>query len=261
MRGLKVRDELPVYGIERALRRCFLVALLFSPVSAFATTVEITKPEECAPAIAANPEAAREAAAVWSRLGGGAPARLCEAAALEAMGATVTAAQMLTALGENDNRALVPAARASILEDAGRLWLLSDRPDISLKLLISADKITRPSADRWILRARAEAAEQNWAAAEASLGKALADRPADALALSLHAATLRHLDRPEAALIEARKALVLDPDLAEALFESAAALKATGQSREADQLWLRLIEVDPGSDLAALARQNLRASN
>ena len=66
-----------------APRPLVLAALLAAP----GARAEIRSADECAAAVAADPAAAREDAAVWLRMGGGVPARLCEASALAALGA------------------------------------------------------------------------------------------------------------------------------------------------------------------------------
>lgn len=240
------------------MRRLFLLALALAPTAAPAAPMEITRVEDCAPAVAADPSAAREQAAIWYRLGGGTAARLCEAQALEALGADATAAQLLTGLGQNTNRAMLPDLRASVFEDAARLWTRAGRPDLARETLASADRVTAATPDRLLLRARAEAADDAWPAAEATLRALLTQQPDNALALALHAAALRRAGDPAAALTEAQQALTLAPDLPEAMFETAAALAQTGRKPEADALWLRLIETHPDSDLAPLARRNLQ---
>lgn len=244
------------------MRRLLLTSALLASVALAtggASGAEITSADQCDPAIAADPAAAREQAAVWYRLGGGTAARLCEAAALEAMGADTTAAQLLTGVAQNTNRAMGPALRATILEDAGRLWLRADRPELARETLATADRLTPATPQRLILRARAEAAEADWQAAEATLRQALEVEPNDALALALHAAALRQLGDLAAARAEAEHALAVNPDLPEAVFELAAAQAEAGERQQASVLWLQLIEKHPDSDLAALARRNVQA--
>ncbi|PZQ52552.1 MAG: hypothetical protein DI556_02570 [Rhodovulum sulfidophilum] len=219
---------------------------------------DIASASECEAAIKANPALAREQAARWSRLGGGTEARLCEAAALEALGADATAAQLLTGLAQNPNRAMGADLRATTYEDAARLWLRLDRPDLARDALLSANRLTEPEPARFVDLARAEAGLGNWAAARDALDQALALDPGDAGAIALRAATLRHLDDPAAALADARRALALAPDQPEALFEEGAALATQGDTEAAAAAWTRLIEAHPDSDLAAPARRNLQ---
>lgn len=240
------------------MRRLFLAALL---AAGPAVAAEIRTPAQCSEAVAADPAAAREGAAVWQRMGGGVPARLCEAEALSAMGAHATAGRLLTSLAANPNRAMSPGLRAVILTDGARQWLAAGRPDLARAALAVAGRITVADADRQILIARAAAAEADWPAAQAALEAALAERPDDAVAHALLAAALRNQDDPAAALTEAERARALDPALPEALFETGAALAETGQSRRAAQVWLELIAAHPDTSLAALARANLQRLN
>jgi tetratricopeptide (TPR) repeat protein len=223
-----------------------------------AARAEIRSADECAAAVAANPSAAREEAAVWFRMGGGVPARLCEASALAAMGAHGTAAELLTAVATNPNRAIPADARAVILADGARLWLAADRPDLARASLTDADKLTPADGDRRLLLARAAAAEADWPAARAALEAEVAASPNDALAHALLAAALRNQGDAPAALAEAQRALALSPDLPEALFEAGAASAETGDKPAAAKAWLRLLETAPTSDLAPLARANLQ---
>ena len=237
------------------MRSLLLIALLAPGVAAAA---EIRSADDCAAAIAADPAAAREQAALWQRLGGGVPARLCEADALSALGAHATAAQLLTGLGENPNRAITAGLRAVILTDAAREWLAAGRPDLARAAVGQADGLSPPDPERLVLRARTEAAAADWPAARATLDAAIAAAPDDALAHALLAATLRNQGDAQAALAEAERALALDPDLPEALFETGAALAETGAPDRAAAPWLRLIALDPDSALAALATRNLQ---
>lgn len=227
-------------------------------VSAPLTDHGIVSAEQCQTEIRRDPSTAREKAALWYRLGGGVEARFCEAAALDAMGADASAARLLTALAQNPNRAMDIGLRATTYEDAARLWLGLDRPDLAREALLSANRLTEPTPERWISLARAEAGLDDWAAARSALDKALEETPDDAAAHALRAATLRHLGDTGGALSEARRALELSPDQPEALFEEAAALAVEGDTREAAQSWLRLIELHPTSDLAGAARRNLQ---
>ena len=238
------------------MRWLLLPVVLASPAAA-----EIRSAEDCAAAVAADPAAAREAAAVWTRLGGGVPARLCEADALAAMGAHATAAQILVAVGANPNRAIPPHVRAVVLADGAGQWLAAGRPDLARATLAEADKLDPPDAARRLLAARAAAAEADWPAAQAALAPLVAAEPGNALARALTAAALRNQGDPQAALDAAETARRLDPALPEALFEVGAARAETGDRDGAAEAWLALIAAAPDNPLAALARANLQRLN
>jgi tetratricopeptide (TPR) repeat protein len=242
--------------LHRMPRLLALLLLAAAPAAA-----DIRSADDCAAAVAADPAAAREEAAVWQRLGGGVPARLCEAEALAALGAHATSAQLLTGLATNPNRAMSAGLRATVLADAARQWLAAGRPDLAREALAEADRVTPSDRDRRLLAARAAAAEADWPAAEAALRALLETAADDALAHTLLAAALRNAGDAEAALAEAEAARRLDPRLPEALFETGAALAETGQPDRAAEVWLELISGYPESELAALARANLQRLN
>ncbi len=239
------------------MRWLFLLFLL----AAAPARAEIRSAEDCAAAVAADPAAAREDAALWQRTGGGVPARLCEASALSALGAHTTAARLLTNLAENPNRAMSAALRAVVMTDGAGQWLDAGQPALAAAALDQADRIAPGGPERQVLRARVAAADGDWPAARSALDTALAAAPDNALAHALLAATLRNQGDPAAALAEAEKARHLDPTLPEALFETGAAAAETGDAAKANAIWLQLIETYPDSDLAALARANLQRLN
>jgi tetratricopeptide (TPR) repeat protein len=220
--------------------------------------LEIRSADECGPAVAADPEAAREAAAHWYRHGGGAEARLCEAAALEALGAHATAAALLTRLAENPNRVLPRSLRATILADAARLWVDAGHPEMAQAALASAARLAPPDTAALLTSARAAAALGEWEEAREALDRILAEAPDHALARSLRAATLRAAGETAAALAEARAALEAAPGLAEARFEEAAALAELDETEAAVAAFLDLAADAPDHDLAPLARSNAR---
>jgi tetratricopeptide (TPR) repeat protein len=238
--------------------RAQLAALILA--LAPAARAEIRSAEACDAAIAADPAAAREEAAVWTRLGGGTEAELCEAAALEAMGAFGSAALLLTRLAEDPNRAHAPALRLAIYEDAARLWLAAGRPDLARAALANLDRLA-PGAtpERLELAARAAAAEEDWPAALTALDALLAAEPGDARIMALRAAALREGGDPRAAAEAAAAALAIAPDLPEALFEVGAAAAEAGDLAAAERSWLALIAAHPDDPLATLARRNLAA--
>ncbi len=235
------------------------LALLLSTLALPVLAGEIRTSGDCALAVEADPEAAREEAAVWRRLGGGTAAELCEAAALEAMGAYGSAALALSRLAENPRRAIGPELRLVAYEDAARLWLRDGRPDLALATLDNIDRLAPPTRSRLVMRAEAAAAEGDWPAAAAALDAQIAADPGDAPALALRAAALRRGGDPAAAEASAAAALALDPDLAEGLFEAGAARAETGDREAAAGFWRRLIEVHPDHPMAVLARRNLAA--
>jgi tetratricopeptide (TPR) repeat protein len=251
-------------SVQRALLAPAVAVTLAAaamPVSAAdeEPALEIRSAEACAEAVEIDAEAAREGAAHWYRHGGGAEARLCEAAALEALGAHATAATLLTRLAENPNRVLPRDLRGIILADAARLWVSAGRPETALAALDSSARLVAPDAGAHLTGARAAAALGDWDDARDALDRVLADAPDHALARALRAATLRADGEADAALAEARAALAAAPALAEARFEEAAALAELGRTDDAVSAFLDLAADAPDHDLAPLARSNARS--
>ncbi len=243
------------------MRTMLTVLAAAALLAASPAAAEIRSPQACDTAIAADPAAAREEAAVWTRLGGGTAAELCEAAALEAMGAAGSAARLLTALGQDRRRAHPLDLRVAILADAARLWLAADRPDLALQTLDAADRLAPTVPARLELRARIAAAAEDWPAATAALDALIAADPKDAAARALRAGALRRAGDAPAARTEAAAALALAPDLPAALFEAGAAAAETGDIAAAEAAWLRLIAAHPDDPLATFARRNLAGLN
>ncbi len=243
-------------------RSLLLLSVLAAGLSLAAPAVpaaDIGSAEDCQRAIDADAPAAREAAAVWARSGGGVAARLCEAAALEAMGATASAARILTALAQNPNRAMDRDLRLVTLADGARLWLEAGVPGEAAAALDAADRIGPATPERQILRARVAAARSDWPAALGALEPVLAADPANGAARALRAAALRLSGDAAAAEIEADRARSDAPDSPEALFEAAAARAELGNRTAAARLWLDLIERFPESGLVAVAQRNLQS--
>jgi tetratricopeptide (TPR) repeat protein len=236
------------------MRRLLLAILLLSPLPIRA---EIASTAECEAAIASDPQLAREDAGQWSRSGGGVEARICEAAALEAMGATATAARLLSEVAANPGRSMPRDLRAILFEDAARLWAEAGQPGPARQALDRAVGLAQPGPDRLLRRARVSAALADWPAATRTLDALIAADPRDAEAFALRAASLRHEGRFTLAMESVRTALHLSPDLPQGLFEAGATAAEMGSRRLAESYWLELIGLHPDDPLAPLAERNL----
>lgn len=213
---------------------------------------------ECRAAIAADANRAREEAAQWVRFGGGAEARVCEARALEALGARKNAAVILTETASDRGNGLPAATRANLLREAGRLWLALGEPALANATLSAVLEIVKEDADTLALRAEALGRLRLWPAAVDDLTRALALDPARADILALRAAARRRTEDKAGALADAEAALAILPHLPEALFEKGASLALLGRTDAALDVWFRLIELHPDSEMAALARRNIQ---
>ncbi len=205
-----------------------------------------------------NPTKAREEAAQWQALGGGAEAKHCGAIALIGLGAEGRAAMLLTEVGSEKNSSLTAPDRAAALMLAGDLWLRLERPGLAGQSYERAELLSPGDAEAMTGRAKAAAAAEDYAAAEGHLTRTLGVRPNHVEALILRAAARRKLDRPEAALADLERALALERGAPIAWFEKGAAEKALGRDADARESWLIAAQLDPVGAVGDLARDGLQ---
>ncbi|HEU0223747.1 MAG TPA: tetratricopeptide repeat protein [Paracoccaceae bacterium] len=235
--------------------RLLPILLILLPLPAGA---EIRSMAECVAAIGTRPSVAREEAAQWATFGGGAEAKACEARALEALGAKTTAAVILTEVASDRGNGLPAATRAALLRDAGRLWLEEGQPAVAREALTRGLDIGPADPDALAMRGEASGRLGLWPDAVRDLTEALKLAPGRADILALRAAAKRKSRDPAGGLEDAEAALANLPHLEEALFEKGACLAVLGRIPEALDVWFRLIELHPESEMAELARRNIQ---
>lgn len=243
-------------GRRQVAALALVAAGLGAPLAAAAA--ELRSLADCTAAIAADPQAAREAAARWAAFGGGAEAGVCEARVLEALGARQTAALLLTEIAQDRGNGLPAATRAALFAEAGRLWLAVRQPALARETLGRAAELAPPDAEALALLAEAHGRLGDWPRAVEALDRALALGPPRADILALRAAARRKGGDASRALADAEAALQLLPSYDEALFEKGAALATLGRMPEALEVWFRLVELHPDGEMAELARRNMR---
>jgi len=130
------------------------------------------------------------------------------------------------------------------------------------KVLMAAD--ANPSAEQTHAAAIARLMLEDPARAIEALTKVTAERPNDARAWSdlaaAHDAAWRIYGRASElspALVAAERAIRLDPKLAEAYFNRALIVEHLGMNFEAREAWMKYLELDPSSEWAREARENL----
>ncbi|MEL6235568.1 MAG: tetratricopeptide repeat protein [Pseudomonadota bacterium] len=223
-----------------------------------ATASGLTSMAQCMQRISQDPQRAREEAAQWLVLGGGAEARACEARALEALGARATAAVILVEVAADWGNGLPAFSRAAMMRDAGRLWLAEGNFVIAEQALTQAISIGLDDADTRVMRAEARGRQGLWTGAISDLDTALASHPDRADLLALRAAARRKSGDTDGALTDAEAALALLPTFPEALFEKGAALAVSGRIPDALAVWFELIRLHPETEMAELARRNMQ---
>lgn len=240
--------------------RALTIALLLWPVSLVlpGSAHALGSMAECMQRITEDPQRAREEAAQWLVLGGGAEARACEARALEALGARVTAAAILAEVAADWGNGLPAFSRAAMMRDAGRLWLAEGNFAVAEQALTQAIAIGLDDADTRVMRAEARGRQGLWSGAIDDLNTALAENADRPDLLSLRAAAHRKFGDPASALADADAALAILPTYPEAMFEKGAALAVAGRVPEALEVWFELIRLHPDSRMAELARRNIQ---
>lgn len=231
------------------------LALLAAPAAAQA----VRSAESCQALVETDPARAVEAAREWGRFGGGPSAAICEALALEAVGALTTAARRLETLArEAPAEAYEPKDRAALLELAAGFLLRDDAPEAALQAAEAG--LALASSDPALLsrRAGALAALGRPQEAASDLNQVLAARPDDLTARLLRARLRREAGSHEGALADAQAAARLAPDSPRAWLEQGAAEAALGDRPAARESLLRAIALDREGPLGAEARAVLQ---
>src|SRR5205814_1367794 len=128
--------------------------------------------QDCVAAIAKKADDAFEMALSWRDHGGGVAAEHCAALALLSLDELGEAASRLDALAQRPD-AGTAEQRAALLGQAGNAWLLANQPENAETAFSTALRLTAQDSELWVDRARARAARQDWANAEADLNTAI----------------------------------------------------------------------------------------
>lgn len=213
---------------------------------------------DCLERARSNPAKAREVAAQWEAVGGGAEAQHCGAIALIGLGAEGRAAMLLTQVGSGRGGGLSAADRAAALLLAGDIWLRLGRFDLADKSFGRAAKLSPKDPEALIGQAKAVAARKDYATAEKLLTGALKLKPQDPESLILRAAARRKQKDYEKALVDVETALKQQKGAPIGWFEKGAAEKALGRDKAAKESWLIASQLDPVGPVGDLARAGLQ---
>lgn len=224
----------------------------------------------CIAEVRERPEVALKAAALWRDNEGGVPAKHCTAIALLALDRVEEAAawldeaaedvadgQGLHARGAVGGRALVAELKAQ----AGNAWMLA--ADYERALAAFSDAIARlPAAtvavaELLVDRARAAAGLGDYGRAISDLDRVIERMPERIDAYVLRATAHRYMQSLDAAELDLMRALAIDPDDAEALFERGIVRRLSGDDHGAREDWERVAKLHPGTETAELALDNL----
>ncbi len=206
-----------------------------------------------------RPDKGIELAGKWIALGGGDPAKHCQALALIGLKSYGEAATRLEALAEQSKAEA--GIRAGMLAQAGQAWLLQGEPTRAYAAATAGLKFvpskTPQHAALLVDRAMALAEGERYRDAIIDLNGALEIESENADALAFRASAYRHLAAIDAALADAERAVKADSRNVTALLERGLIFRTQNRLTEARQDWIKVIDLAPDSDAANAARDNI----
>lgn len=209
----------------------------------------------CLDTARAYPEQGNEFAGKWVGLGGGEPAKHCQAVAMLGMRAYPEAATRLEDLAQSSKRD--NAVRAGLLAQAAQAWLLAEDTTRAYAAQTSALQLLPGDATLLVDRATILAAAKNYWDAIDDLNAAIAASPNNAEALAFRASAYRMVEAEDLAMEDAERAVAVNPDGLDGLLERGILYRLKGRDAEARKDWLRILELNPASDTAKAARANI----
>jgi regulator of sirC expression with transglutaminase-like and TPR domain len=222
----------------------FIVFGVLAPAASVAQVGLFTGPnayQNCVAAIDLNPSDAFEKALAWRSQGGGMQADHCAALALIALDEPGEAATRLDML-----------ARRS---DAGTL---TERAKLLAEVALSAAlKLTPRDPELWTDRARARAAQLNWADAEKDLSNALTFDPTKPEMFVLRATARKAQGNNVGYKFDVDAALALDPTYPEALVERGIMKQEAGDIPGARADWIQVLVRAPEGPAADVVRNRI----
>jgi tetratricopeptide (TPR) repeat protein len=206
-----------------------------------------------------TPERGFEFSGMWLGLGGGEPARHCQAVALIGLKAYDEAATRLEQMAETSTESTV--VRAGLLAQAGQAWMLEGELEKAYAVQTTGlgllPLIDRRRVALLMDRASTLASTQNYWEALDDLNDVIAADPENADALAFRASAYRYVDALELAMEDANRALQSDPENVAALLERGNIHQTSGEVAAARKDWIAAIQLAPDSPAAATARANI----
>lgn len=211
--------------------------------------------ELCLDTARSYPEQGLEFAGKWVGLGGGEPAKHCQAVAMMGMREYGEAATRLEELAQNSKRG--NEVRAGMLAQAAQSWLLLEDYERANAAQTAALKLKPNDPKLLIDRALTLAEAKNYWEAIADLDAAIAADPKSAEAYAFRASAYRMVSEDELAMDDADRALEIDAGNISALLERGILRRMKRDDKGARQDWLRILQLAPESDTAKVARANI----
>lgn len=246
------------------VRRILLLLLLFLslivagglawryyPRRSAVTVPRVPPRDQCLDMVVDDPEGALQAARGLR----GAAALHCEGLAEIELGSADVGAPLLMRAGRDAS--LAPGARAAILGEASRAYLMIDNASAARGASRAALALVPNDPDLRFDDAIAALAVKDFAGAIADLAVSLAADPRNEQALVARATAYRQIGKLPQARADADVAVAIDPDDQDALLERGIIRQREGDAAGARSDWQRVESIDPASSSAELAAQNL----
>lgn len=213
--------------------------------------------QECMRLTRLEPALAFETALAWQDMGGGLPARHCEAVSLLLLGHHAEAATRLEMLAAEMPDDAPPESVSDVLAHAGIAWVEAGNLDRAVGVQTAAIDLTPDSAVFRVDRALSYAQLGRYWEAIDDLNRAIELDPFDPDAYAMRASAYRFVDVNDLAMEDAEHALELDSEHPEGLLERGNLHRLMGNPEAARRDWLRLIELHNGRPAAEDAKRNL----
>ncbi len=218
----------------------------------------------CVRALQSDAKKAEQFAIEWQGLGGGLPARHCEALAQLQQQRFAAAANTLAKAAAEAESQKSPLVADFWAQAGNAAFLAGDSrgaiAHLDKALAAAGEFAPQRSANILIDRARANAELGDLPAARGDLDKALGLNRMDATAWMLSAAISRRENNIGRASVEISRASALEPSNPDIMFEQGNIAAANGDMESARTVWQRTTKAAPGSEAAALAAKALADS-
>lgn len=254
-------------------RRLMFVALvLASPVWAaetlppgteLAPDPDLARPnrtyQQCLSLARTQPDKSIELAGKWAGLGGGEPAKHCQALSLVGLGEYAEGATRLEEIAKSSQQEAT--VRASMLAQAGQGWRLQSDLTRAYAAQTTALKIvpqgSKQHMEILLDRAGTLADAAKYKDVIEDVDDALRIDPSNATGWAYRAAAHRYLGDEDEALKDAENAVKVGPNDQGALLERGNLYRMKRRLAEARRDWLKILEIDPDTAAADAARLNI----
>lgn len=215
--------------------------------------------QECLSLARTQPDKGIELAGKWVGLGGGEPAKHCQALSLVGLGEYGEGARRLEELAQGSQQEA--PVRASMLAQAGEGWRLQSDltrayavQSLALKIVPQGSK---QHMEILLDRAGTLADAAKYKEVIDDVDDALRIDPSNATGWAYRAAAHRYLGDEDEALKDAENAVKVGPTNQAALLERGNLYRMKKRLEAARKDWLKILEIDPDTAAADAARLNI----